>query len=174
MDWRRNFSFWKKPYKDMKEPYRVHAGFCDAWKEVEDIVIEKVTETEGEEYKWNRIYTIGYSHGGALAAFCHECVVFHRADIAAECWGIGFEAPRMYAGLVFRSNLRKRWKNFRVIRNKHDLVTHVPPRCFGFWHVGEVVKVGGKWKPFAALMECFKALRAGDKAAAKLAWREVI
>ena len=77
VDWRRNFSFWKKPYKDMDSPYRVHAGFMKAWKEVEDIVIEKITERSAVmnmAYRWNKIITVGYSHGGALAAFCHECV----------------------------------------------------------------------------------------------------
>lgn len=175
VDWRRNFSFWKKPYKDMKKPYRVHAGFMTAWKEVEDIVIQKITEkAEDGSFKWNRIYTIGYSHGGALAAFCHECVWFHRADIKDDCWGIGYEAPRIYAGMLFRQELRERWKNFRVIRNRQDLVTHVPPRCFGFWHVGEVVKIGGGWHPLAALWNCFKAYKSGAKGMAKQYWREVI
>lgn len=160
VDWRRNFSFWKKPYKDMNNPYRVHAGFMKAWKEVEDIVIEKITERSAVmsmEYRWNKIITIGYSHGGALAAFCHECVWYHRPDIAADCWGIGFEAPRIYAGFLFRKKLRSRWKNFRVFRNRQDLVTHVPPRAFGYKHVGELVKIGGRWKPFAALWQWIKS-----------------
>ena len=29
-DWVRNFLFGKKPYKDMKVPYRVHRGFLKA------------------------------------------------------------------------------------------------------------------------------------------------
>lgn len=29
----------------MKVPYKVHRGFLAAWKEVEDIVIAKITET---------------------------------------------------------------------------------------------------------------------------------
>ena len=160
VDWRHNFSFWKKPYKDMKDPYRVHAGFMKCWKQVKDIVINKITEKNAAtgEYKWNRIYTIGYSHGGALAAFCHECVWFYRADIADKCWGIAFEAPRIYAGLMMRKELRSRWKNFRVFRNRQDLVTHAPPRVFGYHHVGKIVKIGGRWKPFAALGKCIKSL----------------
>lgn len=47
-DWVRNFLFKKKPYKDMKIPYRVHRGFLEAWKEVEDIVIDKILEKDAE------------------------------------------------------------------------------------------------------------------------------
>lgn len=77
-DWVRNFLFPAKPYKDMEIPYRVHRGFLAAWKEVEDIIIAKITEKDDglECYKWKHIIVVGYSHGGALAAFCHECVWF--------------------------------------------------------------------------------------------------
>ena len=45
-DWVRNFMFPAKPYKDMEISYRVHRGFLAAWKTVEDLVIEKITEKE--------------------------------------------------------------------------------------------------------------------------------
>lgn len=92
-DWVRNFLFPAKPYKDMEIPYRVHRGFLAAWKEVEDIVIAKIADP-----KYRRIIVVGYSHGGALASFCHECVWFHRPDLRESgLYGFGFEAPRMYA-----------------------------------------------------------------------------
>ena len=104
-DWVRNFLFPAKPYKDMGIPYRVHRGFLAAWKEVEDIIIKKITEEVKhefgpKEYKWKHITVIGYSHGGALAAFCHECVWFWRPDLreGTKLLGYGFEAPRIYAG----------------------------------------------------------------------------
>lgn len=74
VDWLQNFNFPKKPYKDMEIPYRVHGGFLKCWKQVEDIIIEKIQEKENDIYKFNRIIVSGYSHGGALAQFCHECV----------------------------------------------------------------------------------------------------
>lgn len=100
-DWVRNFLFKKKPYKDMEIPYRVHRGFLEAWKEVEDIIIEKIMEIDQPLLclKWKHIIVVGYSHGGALAAFCHECVWFHRPDLRREgLEGYGFEAPRIYGG----------------------------------------------------------------------------
>lgn len=150
IDWKRNFAFWKKPYKDMESPYRVHSGFLKAWKEVEDIVIAKITETKDNcEPKFNKIIVVGYSHGAALAAFCHECCWFHRPDLQKvneAILGYGFEAPRIYAGFKVKDYLQERWTNFTVIRNHTDLVTHMPPRLFGFCHVGNLKQIGRKAK----------------------------
>ena len=133
-DWVRNFMFGKKPYKDMEIPYRVHRGFLAAWKTVEDIIIKKITEMEFKyvsaditlyDYKYKHIVVVGYSHGGALAAFCHECCWYHRRDAQLE--GYGFEAPRIYAGWHIKKALKERWETFTVIRNKNDIVTHIFP-----------------------------------------------
>lgn len=177
VDWRRNFSYWRKPYKDMEIEYRVHGGFLKCWKEVEDIIIAKITETKSVvdlSYKWDRIIVVGYSHGGALAAFAHECVWFHRPDIREQCWTVAFEGPRVYAGLKVKAELVERWKNFRLIRNRADLVTHVPPRAFGFCHVGEIVQIGGKWKPCAALKKSVKALFKKDWQSLKEGLKEIV
>jgi len=144
-DWIRNFLFAKKPYKDMKIPYKVHRGFLAAWKEVEDIVIEKITEkdTFTGRYKWNHIVVVGYSHGAALAGLCHECVWFYRPDLRENgLEGYGFEAPRFYAGWKVKKTLKERWAKFTIIRNKRDIVTHCPPWLFRYTHVNKVTKIG--------------------------------
>lgn len=150
-DWVRNFLFPAKPYKDMGIPYRVHRGFLAAWKEVEDIIIEKILEPDDEGhgsydygYKWQRITVIGYSHGAALAGLCHECVWFHRADLRdGGLSGFGFEAPRFFAGFCVPKKLRERWSAFEVVRTNEDIVTHCPPAIFGFCHVGTLSKTLG-------------------------------
>lgn len=152
VDWRNNFAFKKKPYKDMKIEYRVHRGFLKCWKTVEDIVIQKINELGADgNFKWKKIVIIGYSHGGALAAFCHECVWFYRPDLhdTNNLIGIGFEAPRILGAKKVDPRLAVRWNNFYVIRNHNDLVTRVPPTWLGFAHVGKMLtmktreKVGG-------------------------------
>lgn len=146
-DWVRNFLFPAKPYKDMKIPYRVHRGFLAAWKEVEDIVIKKITErkTFGQwDFKWNKIIVVGYSHGGALAGLCHECAWFWRPDLRENgLEGYGFEAPRFYAGFKVKKELKERWSKFVVIRDNNDIVTHCPPTLFGFTHVGDILQIHG-------------------------------
>lgn len=129
----------------MKIPYKVHRGFLAAWKEVEDIIIAKITEkNSNDEFKWKKIVVIGYSHGGALAAFCHECVWFWRPDLReVGLIGYGFEAPRIYAGFRVKKELQERWNNFFIIRDGSDIVTHCPPRLFGYCHVSDVICIKG-------------------------------
>lgn len=143
-DWVRNFMFRSKPYKDMRVPYKVHRGFLAAWKEVEDLVIDKVREERYGAFKYNRITVVGYSHGGALATFCHECVWFHRPDLREKgLEGYGFEAPRIYSGWKVKDSLRERWANFTIVRTNNDIVTHCPPFLFAYRHVAKVLRVKG-------------------------------
>lgn len=168
-DWIRNFLFKKKPYKDMESFFRVHRGFLSAWKEVEDIIIEKIQEKDiklvfnrkkkkyedKESFKWKEIVVVGYSHGGALAGLCHECVWYYREDLRENgLHGFGFEAPRFYGCMFVKEELKERWKNFIVIRDGSDIVTHCPPTIFGYTHVGSILKIKGdsslvenKWLP---------------------------
>ena len=147
-DWVRNFLFPSKPYKDMEIKYRVHRGFLAAWKEVEDIIINKICEDDDKgNYRWKEIVVVGYSHGGALATFCHECVWYWRPDIRDDkLHGYGFEAPRIYASWHLKKALKERWKNFVVVRTNNDIVTHCPPVIFGYRHVGSVLKIKGNTK----------------------------
>lgn len=156
-DWVRNFWFFKKPYKDMEIPYKVHAGFLSAWKTVEDIIIKKITEVsspnirrtwysdvdfvDNPDYRFDQIITVGYSHGGALSGFCHECVWYHRPDIRHNMAGYGFESPRFYHGFRVNQKLKERWEKYTVIRNYKDIVTHCPPSLFCFCHVGNLIKL---------------------------------
>ena len=160
VDWRHNFAFWKKPYKGMKIPYRVHGGFLECWKYVDDIVIEKVTEKDAADgFRWKRIVITGYSHGGALAMLCHECVWYHRPDLRkGKLLTFAFEAPRVYAGFWMWGKLKERWEGFTIFRNQHDIVTHVPPVLFGFRHVGELRKMGAKPDMKGAFKKMFKCL----------------
>ena len=143
-DWVRNFMFPAKPYKDMEIPYKVHRGFLEAWREVKDEIIEEITQKRGDGFLWKRITVVGYSHGGALAGLCHECVWFHRPDLRENgLVGYGFEAPRFYGGYHVKKELRERWEHFHVIRNGSDIVPHCPPWILGFSHVGNITDVKG-------------------------------
>ena len=137
-DWRQNFSFGKRPYKDMSKPYRVHKGFLKEWKDVEDIIIDKIKDT-----KYKSIIIVGYSLGGAIAWFCHELCWFHRKDIRDNIFGFGFEAPRVYASWFISKELQERWKNFLVIKNNNDIVVSCPPLVFGYRHVSDMLHIEG-------------------------------
>ena len=139
IDWLRNFWFFptkKKPYKGMEDPFYVHSGFLSAWKEAEDLVIAKISEA-----RWQHINIVGYSHGAALACLAHECAWFYRPDLKDNLQTYAFEAPRAFAHI--NKDVSERWKTCTVFRNNNDIVTHCPPRLFGFKHVGNVVQLHG-------------------------------
>lgn len=152
-DWISNFDFVAKPYKDMEITWRCHRGFLRVWKSIEPHIKELV---KNEKYKTIKI--AGFSHGGAIATLAHEYVWFNRPDLRSEenpdgITGYGFGCPRCYFGSILPwkkmpQELAQRWVRFYPIRNLKDIVTHVPPRIFGFRHVAPVVQLGrtGKWQ----------------------------
>ena len=153
-DWQNNFDFLPKDSKGFvegccavmkavpKRPYRhgetsckwkCHRGFLRVWKAIEPYVAEDIKDPT-----IRHICIVGYSHGAAIALLCHEYVRFYRPDVRVQ--GYGFGAPRVIWGRV-PQDLLDRLCGFAVIRNAGDLVTHVPPRCFGFRDVGTLIEL---------------------------------
>lgn len=136
-DWRNNFRFLAipcKPYKSMKNIWFCHRGFRKVWK-----AIKKYIEAAIKNPAIKKIKIVGYSHGAAIALLCYEFCKFNRPD--CDIQGIGFGCPRVFWGYVPKA-VKERVKDFKVVRNGNDIVTHVPPALFGFRHVSELVKVG--------------------------------
>ena len=136
VDWRNNFDFPAKPYRDMENKWYVHRGFLRVWKSAREYLRDQIFNPGVRE-----IVIAGYSHGAALALLCHEFCVFYRPDIADNIFGYGFGCPRVVFGHLKR-NICERFKQFYVIRNCKDIVTHVPPILFGFRHVGNMIHIG--------------------------------
>lgn len=133
-DWKNNFNFPAKPYRDMENKWHAHRGFLKVWKIIEpylkDVIMDKET---------NKIIIAGYSHGAAIAVLCHEYCKYNRPD--ADITGYGFGCPRVLWGRMSKA-VKKRFEGFYVIRNSGDIVTHVPPAIFGFRHVGNLLEIG--------------------------------
>ena len=140
-DWKNNLDFPAKAYKRMdKTVWYAHRGFLKVWKSMElhlrPHILDKTVES---------IITVGYSHGAALAILCHEYVWFNRPELRKSTYGYGFGAPRVLWG-PRNDNIKTRWKQFTVIRNIDDIVTHVPPSFLGYYHVGTMLEIGKKGK----------------------------
>lgn len=136
VDWKNNFDFPSKAYRDMENKWFVHRGFLRVWKSARDCLKGPICNK-----RVRGIVIVGYSHGAALALLCHEFCVFHRADIAHNIFGYGFGCPRVVHGCLHK-NICERFKHFYVIRNCRDIVTHLPPTLFGFRHVGNIIHIG--------------------------------
>lgn len=148
-DWKNNFDFPAKPYRDMKDKWYCHRGFLRVWKTIEPHLKEHIMSAD-----INTICIAGYSHGGAIAQLCYEYCKFNRPE--CNIFGYGFGAPRVLWGNV-KKRVKGRFKGFVVIRNKHDIVTHLPPLVFGFRNVGTMLEIGTD-----ASYNCIDAHRAGS------------
>lgn len=133
-DWKNNFDFPAKPYRDMKDKWYCHRGFLRVWKAIEPHLKETILDPS---IKW--IYIAGYSHGGAIAQLCYEYCNYYRPD--CNVFGYGYGAPRVVWGFLKR-RVKERFKGFTLVRNKGDIVTHLPPVIFGFRNIGTTIKVG--------------------------------
>lgn len=140
-DWKNNFDFPAKPYKDMEgRTWFAHRGFLKVWKSIEPNLADSVFNMDIES-----IVTVGYSHGGGLAVLCHEYVWYNRPDLRDSIYGYGFGAPRVIWGIKNREH-GKRWDRFTVVKNIDDIVTHAPPALFGYFHVGKILEIGERGK----------------------------
>jgi hypothetical protein len=131
-DWIDNFAFPVRPYRDMPYGWLAHGGFVRAWKAARDAIVADVMSILGD----NQLVITGYSHGGALATLAHENFVFHGLIPMTVIFG----SPRVL--WMPPKALRHRFRDVTVIRNRGDIVTHLPPWLFGYQHVGEIVKIG--------------------------------
>ena len=133
-DWKNNFDFPAKPYRDMNDKWYAHRGFMKVWK-----IIEPHLQAEILNPDVKHIVISGYSHGAAIAVLCHEYCKYNRSDILIE--GYGFGCPRVVWGFL-RKSVKQRFEGFTVFRNGCDIVTHLPPMLFGYRHIGKMVKIG--------------------------------
>ena len=123
-----------------KTVWFAHRGFLKVWKSIEPFIEKAILDKS-----LYNIVTVGFSHGAALAVLCHEFVWYNREDLRKKILGYGYGCPRVIWGLRNLSIL-SRWERFTVIRNIDDIVTHVPPTVFGYYHVGSLLEIGEREK----------------------------
>ena len=147
-DWLNNLQFHTVPYREMNPIWQCHGGFLKVWKSAKPYLEEPVIRAVRENKK---ILVIGYSHGAALSVLCVEWIWYHFPSVRTRLFGYGFGCPRVLYGCASPA-LAQRWRNFYVIRNIDDAVTHLPPRVMGYCHVGNLITVGadGRYSPLAA------------------------
>lgn len=128
IDWLNNLDFPSRPYRDMKDRWYCHRGFLRVWKALEPHLADCIADKSIRE-----IRITGYSHGGAIALLCHEYCRFHRPDCRTQTYSFG--APRIVWGKPGET-VMERFEGYTGVRNGKDIVTHLPPRIWGYRHVG--------------------------------------
>ena len=151
-DWKNNFDFPAKAYKNGNETWFVHRGFLKVWKAMRDD-IEEIVKGNIENNEIDNIVCIGYSHGAAICTFAVEDMEYLFGN-KVHVSGYAYACPRVIWGKV-PTAVRQRLANLIKIKNRGDIVTHVPPMLFGFRNVGNELLIGkcGKYKPVQAHLE---------------------
>ncbi len=132
VDWKNNLDF---PVKSHGELF-AHRGFLRVWESAKDRLNSQILDTG-----LDKIVVSGYSHGAGLAVLCHEYIWNTRPDLRDKLEGYGFGCPRVIWG-VKTDKCKQIWANFSVIKNIDDLITHLPPAALGYFHVGNMIKIG--------------------------------
>lgn len=136
-DWKDNFNFPVRPYRNMPVGWLAHGGIVRAWKAAKDqIVADVASRLEGK-----KLWITGYSHGGALAVLAHEWFSYNGHNPTTVTFG----APRVL--WMPPKRILERFENLITIRNRGDVVTHLPPWMMGFKHVGASTRIGKRWWP---------------------------
>ena len=128
-DWKNNFDFKEEVYG----LFKVHRGFMKCYKQVRNILLDKVYANQ-----YNGVVVVGYSHGGALAQLCHQDLKYHFPKLDVQTFA--FESPRC---LKVPKKLRFYWEHLTRIETNNDLITHLPPKIFGFNDLGKELKIKG-------------------------------
>ncbi len=134
-DWYNNLSYHAVPAGREGDEWFCHEGFLRVWKSVLPYIARLI-----QSPSVRRIVSVGYSHGAALSLLCHEYIWYTRPDLDGAISGFGFGCPRVIYGRV--AGEEERWRDFFVVRNINDSVTHLPPRIFGYRHVGRLFEIG--------------------------------
>ena len=140
-DWKNNLDFpvkFKKREGDIH--FRCHRGFLRVWESIKPYLKNEIMDTGVD-----KIVVAGFSHGAGLAVLCYEYIWYHRADLRDSLEGYGFGGPRVLWGKNAKK-IAHMWQDFTLIRNIDDLITHLPPRVLGYFHIGKLMEIGEKGK----------------------------
>jgi len=145
-NWIRDFQVWSVAPAQFGDCQgcKVHSGFYNIWKNVEDHVMRTLREVgcdaDGED---NKIYVTGHSLGAALSHIAMFALNFYGFEVAKT---YTFEAPRVgneAFAEAFNNSFTRRFPVFRIT-NHYDPVVHVPPMAMGYRHVEKEVHYDGK------------------------------
>jgi len=145
------------PYDKVDKKIKVHLGFLTQYMTLRTDLLLFVLYGLKNKEQYKKITIIGHSLGGALATLCmldleYNFPIYFEDNIRIPLEGIVFGSPRVgneYFGHFFAlSNLDNSFLN---IQNVNDIVPKVPLKCWGFVHVGKVIRIDKPEFPFISI-----------------------
>lgn len=136
-DWKNNLTFFStcvNPHAPKEMRWYAHSGFLRVWQGMKEQVISSVAWYL-KRYFIKEIICVGYSHGAAISLLATQAMseIYGREDLMVS--GYGFGSPRVVKKSL-PPHVKEHLNCFVTVRNRHDIVTYLPPKLFGFVHVG--------------------------------------
>jgi len=136
-NWGANLDYSKKqPFVKYPE-VDVHAGFWDAWLALRAQIVPLVSQM-GKTYKTNMIRVTGHSLGAAMATNAAVELKLHYGWSTSV---INFGSPRV-GDLEYHKLIHAEVPFWRVTQDD-DLVVHLPPQSYGFYHAATEIHFKG-------------------------------
>lgn len=117
---------------------KVHPGFYDAYKLLQAAGLYDAIMDLVEMYPGSDVLSTGHSLGGALCVIAalelKVAPVYEGLDIR-NVGVVSFGMPRVFSpslAEVFNNVIYSHWR----IVNRYDIVTTIPPKTLGYYHVG--------------------------------------
>ena len=133
-DWKVNFDFPVRPYRNQKNTLWYHRGWAGAYKSARDAFLGAVAGCPCHDNVW--IY--GWSYGGAMSQISAEDIRFHYPDAHIEV--VTFGSPNPLFGVRTRRFVSSCIDWCRQYADRNDCVAVLPP--FPLYGQVNKVKVG--------------------------------
>ena len=143
LDWVTNLIFFKKtiPYNNVRNrKIKVHSGYMKRY--TLNSVRTSILLWLAEHKEIKEVVVAGYSMGGGLSPICAVDVAYNFPDKKVYCYA--FAGPRV-GNEAFIKSVEKRVEAIHFSYG-NDIVTKVPPKCFGFRHLTNQVHYGPEKK----------------------------
>jgi predicted lipase len=110
----------------------IHDGFYTGWSYFKPIITDYVKVLKKNKIKKELLCT-GHSRGGALSTLCARHIA---KNLKLSCSNISFGAPAQ-GTKQYRDEYNKLPIDSTYVINGYDIVPTMPPKQFGFRHVGK-------------------------------------
>merc|ERR1711907_13802 len=133
-DWAHNLAFTKTSPFDQHPDVGVHHGFWNAWQYLAEPVLAAIQSIQQSHSGANVVLT-GHSLGAAIAA---DAALDLRLNHGLKTSVVNFGSPRA-GDSGFHILMKEEVPSFWRVTHAKDLVPHVPPEHWGFYHAATEV-----------------------------------
>lgn len=142
MDWKNNFKFPAKLYKNQENKFYVAVGWGNCYKSCNDEIMDELINAIKKNPQF-KVTIAGHSYGGAMSVLAAEDL-HYRLSIKPDV--VTFGAPKPLYGKVTKEYFLSCCHTVNQYAHVNDIVPKMPP--FPLYENMNVVKIGKKCSIF--------------------------